>query len=139
ETRRALEALVSRQAAERAEDPDKKELVELLADMQSAYDSGDLMTYSAINGKLHSEIRRIAGNATARRILETLKSQVVRLQYQAIYLPGRAQHSMAEHVEIVEAICANDLDRAEAAMRKHLSGVVEGLKRTMERGRQTFF
>ena len=62
----------------------------------------------------------IAGNATASRILDTLKSHLVRLQYRVILLPGRPQSSLAEHRAIVDAVCKGDADAAEAAMRRHL-------------------
>ena len=40
------------------------------------------------------------------RIVASLKSQIVRLQYRVILLPGRPALSLAEHRRIVETICA---------------------------------
>lgn len=132
QTRAAIETMVARQAAERATDKDKKALRAICADMQAAFRRSDLLGFSDINGKLHQEIQRIAAHTTANRLLQTLRSHVVRIQYRAIMLPGRAAESLAEHKAIVEAVCANDAAAAETAMRRHLTHVVHALARTIE-------
>ncbi len=80
-------------------------------------------------------MQRMAGNATASRILDTLKSHLVRLQYRVILLPGRPQASLAEHRAIVDALCKRDGDAAEAAMRRHLESFIRLLE-TGDRRRQ---
>jgi DNA-binding GntR family transcriptional regulator len=132
EARGALEALAARQAAARATDADRDVLQAMRAEMRSAFETGDLIAFSALNAKLHREIQRIAGNTTVTKLLEGLKSQVVRLQYRAILLPGRAQNSMREHEAIIVAVCANDVEAAGQAMSLHLDSVVEALKRAIE-------
>jgi DNA-binding GntR family transcriptional regulator len=61
-----------------------------------------------------------------------LKSQNVRFQFRTIFIPGRPQQSHQEHTAIVEAVAAHDPDRAEAAMRFHLSHVTAALKTTAQ-------
>ncbi|MGZ4195560.1 MAG: FCD domain-containing protein [Solirubrobacteraceae bacterium] len=78
--------------------------------------------------RLHGRILELSNHATARRLSQTLTSQLVRFQYRTVLLPGRAQRSYAEHTEIVEAIAAHDAEGAEAAMRSHLSRVAEALR-----------
>lgn len=119
-TRLVLEVMVARQAAERAGAADRKALREIESEMRAAVGAEDYSRFSQLNGALHREIQRIAGNATASRILDTLKSHLVRLQYRVILLPGRPQSSLAEHRAIVDALCKGDADAAEAAMRRHL-------------------
>jgi DNA-binding GntR family transcriptional regulator len=65
------------------------------------------------------------------RLLEMLKSQIVRQQYRAILLPGRARASVQEHAAIVAAICAHDEAVAEEAMRRHIGGVIAALKQVI--------
>jgi len=132
QVRAALEGLVARQAAERANSEDRAALRRILREMRAAYDESNLIAYSDINGTLHAKIREVAAHATASRILANLRSQVVRFRYRSILVPGRAKQSMAEHDAIVKAICANDPDAAEAAMRKHLEGVVKALQTAIE-------
>jgi DNA-binding FadR family transcriptional regulator len=74
---------------------------------------------------------RIASHATANRTLGLLNSQVVRFQFRAILIPGRAAKSFAEHEAIVEAIRAHARDHARAAMATHLFQVVDALRQAI--------
>ena len=85
------------------------------------------------------EIQRIAGNETASRILSTLRTHLVRLQYRVILLPGRPETSLAEHHAIVTAICAGDEEAAEAAMRQHLSSFMRVLRQAIANSEQDVF
>jgi DNA-binding GntR family transcriptional regulator len=132
ETRLALEAMVARQAAARATAADRKTLRAIEADMCAAVGAEDYGRFSRCNAALHREIQRIAGNATAARILDTLKSYLVRLQYRIILLPGRPQSSLAEHRAVVHAICKGNGDAAEAAMRRHLESFMRLLGQAID-------
>ena len=132
ETRLAIEGMVARQAAARVTAADSKALRAIEADMRRAVKDADDLAFSRCNAALHREIQRIAGNATASRILSTLRSHLVRLQYRVILLPGRPQASLAEHRAIVDALCVRDGDAAEAAMRRHLTNFVSLLKQAIE-------
>jgi DNA-binding GntR family transcriptional regulator len=131
EARAMMEVLVAAKAAERATDEDVAKLQAVLAHMRAAIAAGDLLAYSNLNGELHTEFRRIARHATATRILALLNSQVVRFQFRAILIPGRAAKSMAEHEAIVDAIKAHDAERARLAMTRHLGGVVDALRQAI--------
>jgi DNA-binding GntR family transcriptional regulator len=139
ETRLAIEVMVARQAATRATDADRAALRGRFGDMRDAVAAGDYSAFSQSNAALHREIQRIAGNATATRILTTLKSHLVRLQYRVILLPGRPDPSLAEHQAVVDAICAGDGDAAEAAMRKHLESFKHHLTQAIEAARHGGF
>ena len=70
-------------------------------------------------------------NARLQSECEMLKSQIVRQQYRAILLPGRAKASVREHAAIVAAICAHDEEAAETAMLRHMDGVIAALKQAI--------
>ncbi|HYS91159.1 MAG TPA: GntR family transcriptional regulator [Bradyrhizobium sp.] len=131
EARAAMETLVATKAAERATENDIARLRNILERMRDAIAGGDLLGYSDLNGELHTEIRHIACHATANRILGLLNSQVVRFQFRAILIPGRAAKSLAEHETIVDAICAHDPERARSAMASHLFQVVDALRQAI--------
>lgn len=135
ETRLAIEGMLARRAAERATAAERKALRALEKAMRRAVEQADHAAFSQANAALHREIQRIAGNETANRILDTLKTHLVRLQYRVIMLPGRPKSSLKEHGAIVEAICAGDADGAEAAMRRHLLNFKELLKQAIEAAR----
>ena len=96
--------------------------------MRDLRDRGDLLAVSDANARLHGRILELSRHETAKRLSQTLSSQLVRFQYRTVLLPGRPERSYGEHVELVEAIAAHDPDAAEQAMRLHLSHVAEALR-----------
>ena len=128
EARAVLEGLAARHAALRATPSDVEALREILDEMRARLDAGDLLGVSEENVVLHRRLLEISAHGTAIRLIATLKSQLVRFQYRTIMLPGRSEHSFGEHEAIVDAVAAGDPDRAQAAMRTHLSHVAEALR-----------
>jgi DNA-binding GntR family transcriptional regulator len=128
EARAALEGLAARHAALSADDAAIAELRGIVAEMRELREGGDLLGVSNANARLHGLILDVSGHQTAKRLSQTLSSQLVRFQYRTVLLPGRSEHSYAEHTQIVEAIAAHDPDAAERAMRSHLSRVAEALR-----------
>jgi len=133
EARTVLEALAARRAAERASPEDAADLRALLAEMRARLDAGDPLGASDHNALLHRRLLDIAGHAIVDRLVGTLNSHLVRFQYRTILVPGRAEHSFAEHTAIVEAVAAGDPGAAEAAMRAHLAHATAALKESVTR------
>jgi DNA-binding GntR family transcriptional regulator len=129
EARAVLEGLAARLAAQRADVDDVEDLKTILADMQRLREADDLLAVSDENAKLHRRLLDISGHETAARLIGALNSQMVRFQYRTILLPGRSERSFAEHAEIIAAVATGDGERAEAAMRTHLSSVADALRR----------
>ncbi|MGZ4349600.1 MAG: GntR family transcriptional regulator [Solirubrobacteraceae bacterium] len=129
EARAVLDGLAARLAAQRATAHDVEDLKTILAEMQRLREADDLLAVSDENAKLHRRLLDISGHETAARLIGTLNSQMVRFQYRTILLPGRSERSFAEHAEIVAAVATRDGERAEAAMRTHLSSVANALRR----------
>lgn len=128
EVRMVLEGFAASRAAERVTAAGAAELRVIVALMRRAVESGELLTYSELNSRLHSLIRTIAGNTSCSRTIERLRSQVVRHQFRLSLQPGRASVSLAQHEQIVASIVARDSEGAEQAMRHHLSSVLEALQ-----------
>jgi DNA-binding GntR family transcriptional regulator len=129
EVRMVLEGLCAAKAARYATEEDLAILEEIARDMRAAVERGDVFGYSELNRRLHSAVRAIGGQSVAEDVLERLRGQNVRHQFRLALLPGRASVSLPQHLEIVDAICARDPERAEAAMRAHLASVIEALPR----------
>ncbi|GAA5126595.1 GntR family transcriptional regulator [Pseudonocardia adelaidensis] len=127
EVRMALEGLCAAKAAERHTDADAGRLREIGDAMRAAVASGDLLGYSELNRRLHGLVLELAGQSTAGAILERLRGQSVRHQFQLAMHPGRPAISLPQHIEIIEAICAGDAGAAEAAMRRHIRSVIDTL------------
>jgi DNA-binding GntR family transcriptional regulator len=128
EARAALEGLAARHAATTADEAAIEGLRGIIADMRRLRESGDLIGLSNFNARLHARILEVSGHETAKRLSRTLSSQIVRFQYRTVLLPGRPDHSFAEHAAIVEAIASRDPDAAEAAMVNHLLRVADALR-----------
>jgi DNA-binding GntR family transcriptional regulator len=127
EVRTVIEGLCARKAAERILPQEADELRQLVASMEDTAAVGDLMAYSALNGRLHGRIAVISRHGVAGRIVERMRNQSVSRQFRLSLVPGRASVSVAEHAAVVEAVASRDPDRAEQAMREHLSSVALAL------------
>jgi len=83
--------------------------------------------------QIHTFIFETLGNSRLIEIYKRLQDHVVRNR---IYFfdqshPGRSEESFKEHLEILEAMEAQDPPRAERAVRNHLRNSLEYLKRIM--------
>lgn len=132
QVRASLEGLAARFAAMNATSADVEQMREILAEMRVFLGENDLLAYSDCNSKLHRLILTASQHTTAQRLIANLRAQMVRFQYRTILVPGRPNESLAEHTALVDAIVARDGDKAEAAMRTHLSHVTENLARTKQ-------
>jgi DNA-binding GntR family transcriptional regulator len=96
--------------------------------MTKAVADGGPVTYSELNQELHAKVREFSGQRTAVDLLERLNAQLVRHRFQLALRPGRPQHSLNEHLAMIDAIRSRDPRAAEEAVRAHLAGVVEALR-----------
>ena len=127
EVRRVVEGLVAARAARLVTDAEIVELRALGEAMTAAVASADMLRYSELNARLHGRIRSIARHSSATKIIEQLNGQMVRHQFRLSLVPGRPSVSLPEHLAVIEAVCARDPDKAEAAMRAHLTSVLDAL------------
>ena len=128
EVRVILEQMIIRHAAQRVTAADLRDLRRSVGQMQERLREGNPLGYSELNAEFHQRIWSIADHGTASRLLANLKSQSIRFQFRTILRPGRTERSLHEHEAIVEALASRDPDAAEAAMRQHLSQVVQTLQ-----------
>ncbi len=127
EIRRAVEGLVAARAAERITNDEIARVRALGEEMTAAVERADMLRYSELNAQLHGQIRSIAQHSSATRIIEQLNGQMVRHQFRLSLVPGRPSVSLPEHLAVIEAVCARDPERAERAMRAHLTSVLDAL------------
>ncbi|MEU1517575.1 GntR family transcriptional regulator [Streptomyces sp. NPDC005811] len=128
EARMTLEGLVAARAAQRADRAQTDALRGLAADLCEAFDSGHLTRYDELSAHLFERIHDIAGHEPARQLIQELSARTVR-QPDVVSLTGdRAATSLRELLDVVAAVAASDPAAAEAAMRRHLTGVVESLR-----------
>jgi DNA-binding GntR family transcriptional regulator len=131
EVRAVLEGLVARYAARNATEQDIADLWAIHKQMEAYLSHGELLKISDLNAELHEKLLQIAQHQTVTRLLERLRAQRVRFQYRTVLVAGRAQHSLAEHRAIIEAVAAHNSDAAESAMRHHLANVTDAMRQSI--------
>ena len=69
------------------------------------------------------ELLQLASGKTAAELLLRLKAQMRKYNTKTILVPGRGDHSYAEHEAILRAVQNRDAAAAEACMRRHVENV----------------
>jgi DNA-binding GntR family transcriptional regulator len=128
EVRILLEGLLAARAAERVTKTDAVVLRQIVRDMRAAVQKSELLSYSALNARLHETIREMAAHETTARLLRQLRDQTVRHQFSLSLVPGRPAVSLPQHESIVAAVTARDPDAAQHAMHEHLQSVVQAFQ-----------
>jgi len=132
EVRLVLESLCAEKAAKRIKADEIRELKGIGRAMRKAVAGGDVVGYSQLNEELHRRIREIGGQRTAAQVLERLRAQSVRHQFRLAMRPGRPAVSLPQHLALIDAICAHEVDEAHEAMRRHLESVIAALTSSPE-------
>ncbi|MEP9382009.1 GntR family transcriptional regulator [Nocardioides sp. KR10-350] len=127
EVRMAVEGLCGVKAARQITDDQIAELREIGDRMRSAVEGGDVVGYSRLNQRLHDSVIAIAAQPVAAEVLARLRARNVRHQFRLAYRAGRPQVSLPQHLAIIDAVCRRDPEAAEAAVRAHLTSVLEAL------------
>ena len=125
EIRESLEVLIIQHAVENITDEDIAQLTQILQEMKALASAGDLQAYSAKNQKFHNVIYDAAHHEITKNMILDIKNQMLKFQIRTMNVPGRADQSLKEHEDIVNALRVRDGKRAEEAVRAHLHGVLE--------------
>jgi DNA-binding GntR family transcriptional regulator len=132
EVRTALESLLVRYAAERAGDADKENLRQAQAHARALLQENSPIEVGGAARRVREWMWQISGHATGHRILVTINSQLIRIWFRAIMMPGRAQEIVDQLDPVVDAICDNDPERAVAAMRAYHTCSMAALMRAVQ-------
>jgi DNA-binding FadR family transcriptional regulator len=129
ETRRHLEAVTARLAAQRATDDDVAHLRERLDRMRETAES--VIEFTEADVEFHLEVARIAGNTVLRDILHSVRALLRVWIQRAVGADGDTTATLAEHVAVFEAIARRDPDAAAAAMGAHMESASGRLERSL--------
>jgi DNA-binding GntR family transcriptional regulator len=128
EVRALLLGQVAELVCENATDDGLQELRDLYARMQEAADAGDVDRYFWANVAFSDRSMEIAGNATLRRILESLGLRVLQLRHLSMSLPSRLSQSADDQGRLLRAYEERDARLATALS----SGLVLSALRAIE-------
>ncbi|MBF4160715.1 GntR family transcriptional regulator [Nocardioides acrostichi] len=122
EVREAVEGMAARLCASRAGNEVLARIDEVMDEMRSVVESGDVDAYSDVDARLHELIAEGTGND---RLLEHYRLLVQHLNRGLLssivsHREGRVVRSYDEHLQLVAALRSRDGDAAEQAMRAHV-------------------
>lgn len=123
--REVLEGLLARLAAQNVRSQlDRVEELEQLIDQFTAYeDTGgrpSFKEYYQLTATMDSTLIAMAGNRRLEEALRDVWAHSRRLRQYASHDVERLEASATEHVEILDAVKAGDVERADAAVRLHM-------------------
>lgn len=116
--RALLEGLMARDATAKAAEEDFRILRKLLDDMRFVEEDSEAV--AQISRRFHARIAAIASNRWAESALKQLNGQIDRYRALAAHGRRRPHESVAEHVEILDAMERGDALGAEVLMRRHV-------------------
>lgn len=131
EVRAALEVMLVRYAVELATEEDKKVLKMLLQKMRDTLQSKDPIAVGRTSRQVREELWRISGHKTGELLLAALNTQLVRIWFRGITMPGRAEAIVEELTLVIESVCSGSATKAVAAMRRYHEAAISNLKHAM--------
>lgn len=132
ETRRELERLMARSAAERATSEETARFAAIARDMRRASDQADDMTFMRLDRALNDLVSQAARNEFAARAMGLMHGLSRRFWYQHYREAGDLPLSARLHADLAEAIAARDADRAGKASDLLIDYIESFARKTIE-------
>lgn len=108
-----------------------RRLLDILADMEEAYEKEDIEAYTASDEKLHMKIVQLADNSLVNDTYERVRSMNQQFRVLSLADKQRLRESLEEHREIIGALATGDMNRADEINRRHLSYALDSIRRLM--------
>jgi GntR family transcriptional repressor for pyruvate dehydrogenase complex len=121
EVRSLLEGETAALAAARREDAHLERMRDAVSRMEHCLDSEQL--YIDADLEFHLTIAHATGNRVVSHLMYAIRDQVQRALGTAYHVPGSAEASLGQHVEILAAIEARDSELARRRMHEHIARV----------------
>jgi DNA-binding GntR family transcriptional regulator len=121
----ALESMAARLITETASDADIAGLRRMFATFEGDRLHANLDEYSEVNINFHQTIIELSGNAVLIKLAENLFAHMRMIRGATIGEEDRADRSIRDHMNIIQAIEARDTERAEDLVRQHALGLAE--------------
>lgn len=136
--REAVECAVVKKAAMEANAKGLLAMRGLIVAQRAADAEGDLNEFLLLDEAFHQAIAVMAGYEHAWRLVESLKAQMDRVRFLSMASATPVKTLIAQHEAILDAITDKAPDRAEAAMRVHLSEILKSLPKVVEANKEMF-
>jgi DNA-binding GntR family transcriptional regulator len=131
EVRLTLEPRAARLAAERATDADRSRITVLLKELDHVRDKLDERALIDLDQRIHRHIYECTHNPFLATTLNEYYVLTLRIWFLALDRVTRLGDAVREHRELLRAIRAGNADRAEEAMRRHVTGFENAIRRVL--------
>jgi DNA-binding GntR family transcriptional regulator len=121
----ALESMAARLITVNATDSDIANLRTMFAKFENGELHARLDEYSEVNIEFHQSIIRMSQNRVLIELAENLFTHMRMIRRKTIGEQDRADRSIRDHLNIIEALEARDTARAERLVRDHALGLAE--------------
>src|ERR1700678_2794036 len=125
----ALESMAARLITQNASDQEIVTLRAMFATFENGRLHANLDEYSEVNIEFHQAIIRMSRNRVLIDLAENLFAHMRMIRRKTIGESDRADRSISDHMNIIQAIEARDTARAEALVRDHALGLAEHVAR----------
>jgi DNA-binding GntR family transcriptional regulator len=131
--RAALEQLTVEEAARRLTPQALARLEAALGLMRDARDRTSDATVADGGGEFHAILVEIAANPVNAQLMDLIGARIDRYRHLSVAATAqRTERSVREHEEILEALKADDVEAAKAAMRRHIAASEQSALRALE-------
>ena len=125
----ALEGMAARLATQSASDQEISALRQMFATFEGGEVQAKLDEYSEVNIEFHQAIIRMSHNQVLIDMAENLFTHMRMIRRKTIGEMDRADRSIRDHIDIIEALEARNTNRAEELVRNHALGLAEHVAR----------
>lgn len=125
----ALESMAARLITQNAKDEEIAALRKMFATFDGEQLRAHLDEYSEVNIEFHQTIIRMSENGVLIDLAENLFTHMRMIRRKTIVEKNRADKSIRDHMNIIEALEARDTARAEALVRDHALGLADHVAR----------
>jgi DNA-binding GntR family transcriptional regulator len=128
----ALESMAARLVIERANDAEIATLREMFATFEGGQISAHIDEYSETNIKFHQAILRMSRCELLWQMAENLFLHMRAIRRKTIHEDHRAERSIIDHLNIIQALEKRDTELAERLVRKHTLDLAAHVERTVD-------
>jgi DNA-binding GntR family transcriptional regulator len=131
----ALESMAARQITTSSSDAEIATLRVLFQAFGEGHVSLEhLDEYSSANIAFHQALIRLSGSKLLAAMTDNLFLHVKSIRHRTMFESDRAQRSIKDHMEIIEALETRDTDRAERLVREHTLRLAEHVDQHVDLG-----
>ncbi len=125
----ALESMAARLITQSAHSDEIAQLRKMFAKFENGTLHAKLDEYSEVNIEFHQTIIRMSGNSVLIDLAANLFTHMRMIRRKTIGESDRADRSIRDHMNIIEALEARDTGRAEELVRTHALGLAEHVRK----------